>query len=362
MNILLVTTHFNTGGITTYIMTLSKELISHGHKVCVVSSGGNMVAFLESLGAVHHTINIQTKSILSWKLYAAVPRLKKIVYDQQIDIIHAQTRVTQFLAFMIKAVPYVSTCHGFFRPRMLRLMFSFWGKRVIAISQQVRRHLENDFFVEADRIITVRNGIDLEQFKARTFGEREQRRNELGYQNEFVIGIIARLSDVKGHAVLIDAFAKVRKQLLSVKLVVVGKGKEEDSLKERVKKLGLERDVDFIPAVDCTMDLLTVFDCFVLPSLQEGLGLSVMEAQAAGLAVIASRVGGIPSLIENGKTGILVAPGDPDQLSQAIIELLKDPEKIKLLGHQARLKAEHEYGSAQMAREIVKIYQEVVLV
>lgn len=362
MNILFLTTHFNTGGITSYIMTLSKELIASGNHVYVASSGGNMVEDLERIGGKHFLLNIRTKSILSWKIYAAFFPVRHLVESHHIDIIHSHTRITQFLGWIIQRflrVPYVSTCHGFFRPRLVRKIFPCWGNKVIAISDQVAGHLKKDFGIVDQYVATIRNGIDLKDFSVSSQVERENKRREFGYENKLVVGIIARLSDVKGHRVLLDAFVDVRLQVSNVHLVIVGQGKEEGALKKQVQDLGLMDFVDFYPAINRMSDFLMIFDCFVMPSLQEGLGLSVMEAQTFGLPIVASCVGGLPSLIEDGETGILVEPGNAAELSQAIIRVLSDPDFSRLLGERARQKAEREYGSHEMAEKILGVYKQV---
>jgi glycosyltransferase involved in cell wall biosynthesis len=188
---------------------------------------------------------------------------------------------------------------------------------------------------------------------------RDQKRKDLSCAGKKVVGIIARLADIKGHCFLIDAIDIVRKTVPDVKLLIIGMGKEEGHLKEQVRRLNLEDYISFYPEVNRSAEFLGIFDCFVLPSLEEGLGLSVMEAQAAGLPVIASRIGGIPSLIDDGQNGLLVNPGRAEELSQAIIRVLSDPDLAKLLGTQAREKAVSEYGVDKMAEKIIKIYENV---
>ena len=136
MNILFLTTHFNTGGITSYILTLGEALVKSGHKVWVASSGGNCVPRLESAGIRHVRINIRTKSEVSFKLWLSYGPLDRLIRKEGINIIHAQTRVTQVLGFFLsraRGVAMITTCHGFFRPRWFRKLFPCWGVAVIAI-------------------------------------------------------------------------------------------------------------------------------------------------------------------------------------------------------------------------------------
>ncbi len=320
-----------------------------------------MVEDLKGTGAEHITVNIRTKFFLSWRVFAAVPEIKKVIRENKITIIHAHTRVTHFLAYVVSrltAVPYVITYHGFYHIKPIRRIFPCLGDRVISISDQVSMHLLEEFHVAPHHMATIRNGIDLKMFKPVSREKSVQKREEFSCRGKRVVGIIARLADVKGHCFLIDAINMVRQTIPDVMLLIVGTGKEEQRLRDQVRRLKLEQHVLFYPTVNQSADLLGIFDCFVLPSLEEGLGLSIMEAQAAGLPVIASRVGGIPSLIEDGETGLLVNPGSAEELSEAIRRILGDSALAASLGAHAYNKAQREYGADMMAEKIIKVYQE----
>ncbi|HSV43514.1 MAG TPA: glycosyltransferase family 4 protein [Candidatus Bathyarchaeia archaeon] len=362
MRVLFLTTHFNMGGITRYILTLARELSAAGHPVYVVSSGGDGLAELDSLGIGHFEVNIRTKFLLSSKILRAVPQLRRYVLEHEIDIIHAHTRVTQTLAALlsrITGVPYVTTCHGFFKAKWLRRTFPFWGQRVIAISEQVQDHLKKDFRIPDEKIVLARNGIALDQFCPVSPQTKALKKKEHGFQDCLVIGIIARLSPVKGHRLLIHAMEEICSRLPQARLMIVGTGKEEHALSALVRQLQLTKAISFYPSVNQTMEFLQVFDCFVLPSLQEGLGLSVMESQAAGVPVVASRVGGIPSLIEDGVDGLLVEPNRPDLLAGAVIRILQDRVLAEELARRAREKAVQEYGADKMTQKVLDAYHSV---
>ena len=363
MNILMLSTHFNTGGITSYVFTLAKGLQSKGHKVFVVTSGGNMIPELILLGVHHTTINIQTKSELSLKIYFSLNQLARFVKEYKIDIIHSQTRVTQVIGTLLSQItgkPCVSTCHGFFKKRLSRQLIPCWGDAVIAISEAVKDHLKKDFKVDEKKIALIHNGVDAADFPPMDDELKKIKKHKLSLKSGPVIGIIARLSDVKGHDVLIHAMRDVVHEYTDACLLIVGEGKMERSLRELVQKLNLEDHVRFCPTVGKTTEFLPLFDIFVMPSLQEGLGLSVMEAQAAGLPVVASNIGGIPSLIEDGKTGLLVPPGYAKGLAQAIISLLNDRDKAKEIGAAGRKFIQKEFSADNMVNETVELYQDVL--
>ena len=150
---------------------------------------------------------------------------------------------------------------------------------------------------------------------------------------------------------------RILEKFPTARLFIAGVGKMGADLKQRVADRRLTAQVIFAPVVDRAADLLPLFDVFVMPSLQEGLGLSVMEAQAAGLPVVASRVGGIPSLIEHGKTGFLVDPQHSLALAELVIRLLKDPEEARMMGRRAREFIEKNFSAADMAAKTIEVYK-----
>lgn len=363
MNVLFLTTHLNAGGITSYLLTLTKGFIARGHKVHIASSGGNMENEFVLLGARIVTLNMKAKSELAPKIYFSLLPLKKYIQENRIDVVHAHTRITQVMAKFLKSltgVPFVTTCHGFFKPRFFRRIFPCWGDVAIAISSAVQVHLEKDFHVKSSQIALVESGIDLNKFAIMDEKKRAQKCQGLGIHDEPVIGIIARLSDVKGQDILVKAFGIVIKQFPQAKLLLVGEGKLELLLKTLVQQLDLKDSVIFRPVINETKEYLDCLDIFVMPSRNEGLGISIMEAQACGLPVVASRVGGIPSLIEDGKTGLLVEPENVEDLALKLIELLKNPQQSKEMGLRAKKFAQNNYSSEKMVDKTLDAYQKVL--
>ncbi len=364
MNILILATHFNAGGISSYVLNLARGLKARGHMVTVVSSGGEWVARLDECGISHIYLPIRTKSIISPKLIPAYFLLKKIIKDEKIELIHAQTRVTCFLAARLSrktSVPVVSTAHGFYRRRWGRFIFSGWGRFVIAISEQVKQHLRDDFGLEEERIRLVHNGIDIYGNRLSAAGSRKEAKEKFGLKGGPVVGIIARLSEVKGHKYLLMAMARVKEQIPDTQLLCIGDGKTKKDLEDLSRSLKIKEAVRFIPSVSDTSCAFSAMDIFVMPSLQEGLGLSIMEAMLAEVPVIASSVGGIPSLVKNNETGILVRPADAGELASAIINLLQDKEKAFGLTHKARELIIRDFSLEAMAESTEKVYQECLL-
>jgi len=361
MNILYLTTHLNIGGISSYLLSLSRGLRDRGHNIYIASASGSLLQRFISEGVKVIPIPIKTKSEISPGVILSLFILLKRIKQADIDIIHANTRVTQVLAHLIykfSGRPYISTCHGFFKTRFFRRIFPCWGLKVIAVSEQVGEHLVKDFKLKKKQVRVIPHGIDVGRFLKRESDTIHQIKSELGLKDGPVIGIIARLSDIKGHVYLIEAMKTVLNTIADAQLLIIGEGRMKEKLVDLTKRLGINQSIFFLPAVMDTADILSVIDVFVMPSLNEGLGLGVMEAMASGIAVVGSDVGGMRSLIRDGYNGILVKPADPDSLSSVLSNLLKDQDRRNSLGRNAHLFIEQNFSQDKMVLETERIYLE----
>jgi glycosyltransferase involved in cell wall biosynthesis len=364
MKILLLANHFNTGGISTYLLTLIKGYAAGGHRVYVATSGGGCVTEAEALGARHVCIpGLKVKCEWHPGLFFAAKDLERLVKSESIDIIHAQTRVTQSVAAFVGVLtgcPYVSTCHGFFKAHISRILFPLWGRRAIAISGPVAKHLTKDLGVPVSKVVSVPNGIDSQKFFPDTSQECHVLRERFGVGSSPLVGIIARLSDVKGHCYLIQAMNELVHGMPGVMCLIVGEGPLEKELKEQVSHLHLEASVKFIKINGKPAEILPMFDVFVMPSLQEGLGLSVMEAQSCGVPVVASRVGGLVEAIKDGETGILVPPRDHLALADAIMKILADKDLASRFAIAGRERIVKHFSVDQMVDRTLAVYEDVL--
>ncbi len=363
MKVLQVTTHMEIGGIPSYVISLARALKSRGHDCAIASSGGALEPELKKYAISHIPIDIRTKSELSPKVVRSIFQVRKIVKDGKADIIHAHTRVSQVVAFFVSrmtGIPYVTTCHGFFKKRA-RKIFDTWGSKVIAISNPVSTQLEGYLGVDEARIELVHNGVDADKFsKDRSEEEITAIKRALGIGPAPVVGTIGRLSDVKGQNLLIEALAGLIKNGARVNGLIVGSGPEEMPLKNMARSLGVENAIHFFGADPDTHKFLSVMDIFVFPSVMEGLGLSLLEAMASARPCIASRVGGIPDLIEDGKTGMLFDAGDAKALGGQVVRLLNDDKLRKELGRAARGLVVKKFSLDMMAGEIERVYKGVL--
>ena len=365
MKILLLATHLDIGGVGIYTLSLALSLKEAGHDIIVASSGGQLTEGLQKAGIKHVHIPVNTSADIGFHTLVSVLKLSAFVKQNSIDIVHAQTRVTQVIAYMVSRrtkARFVSTCHGFFKMKLFRRMFPCWGDRTIAISDAVRQHLVCDFKVPKDNISIIYNGIDAQRFKPNaSSADRQLIKKQYSLGSGPVIGTISRLSEVKGHKYLIGAFGILLKSIPDARLLIVGDGprRYRDSLISQAENLALSEKVLFSPACSDTSIPLSIIDVFCHPSLQEGLGLSILEAMAMERAVVASDVGGIYTLIKHNVNGFLVPPMDEQALVSAIIQILSNPDRAAQMGKLSRQMVLENFTLDIMRDKVMEVYKTV---
>ena len=366
MKVLLLSSRLNLGGIGIYTVSLARSLKEKGIEVVVASSGGELVDSLKKRSIEHIYIPVATSADIGLHTLISYFKLKRVILDYKIDIIHAQTRVTQVIAALLSRklkIGFVTTCHGFFKRRFFRKIFPCWGACTIAISDAVRQHLVVDMKVPKENTLLIYNGIDISRFKQKKSTEDKKLiKRDFHLMQKPVVGVISRLSSVKGHKYLIGAFAKLLKDYPDLQLLIVGDGsmKYLSGLKSQIKKLGIEKSVVFTGACRDTSIPLSIIDVFCLPSIQEGLGLAILEAMIMKVPVVASDVGGIYTLINHGKNGLLVPPKDEDALSAAILEILLDKGLAKKMGLLSKKLVEEKFSLDLMRDSVIAAYKDII--
>ena len=241
------------------------------------------------------------------------------------------------------------------RRQMANRLLNVLPGRVFAVCAELRARLIEEGF-PAGRVHVTHNGIDPGLDAGRE--QRGHARNSLGLDgDELVIGAVGRLDKVKGYATLITAVEALRRQGVSARLVIVGDGPERAELASRVRAAGLDGVVLMLGYRADVRDLLPAFDLFVNSSIYEGVSLTLLEAMAASLPVIATRVGGTPEVVDDGVTGVLIPAGSPTALEAAAARLLSDPRQRQIFGQNGRTRVLRCFGIDAMVRRYADVYR-----
>ncbi len=214
---------------------------------------------------------------------------------------------------------------------------------VVAVSEKVAAYAAREFRIPSDRLSTITNGVDLDHFRP------IPRDHHTG---PFVIGCTGRLHKKNDHATLLQAFARISVHRPATRLLLIGSGPEERRLRTLADSLGVSSCITFLGEQPDVAPYLAQMDLYVQSSVAEGMPNSVLEAMAAGLPVVATCVGGIPEVVVDGQTGLLVAPSDPSALSDALLTLLADRPVAQRFGRAGRARVEANFGEARMIREV----------
>jgi lipopolysaccharide heptosyltransferase II len=358
MKILQILPELNVGGVETGTLDLSKHLVRLGHSSVVVSAGGALVKELEAGGAKHYLLPVNKKSIIS--MFKLVPQLVDIIKKEEIDIVHARSRVPAWIAYFAcrrtRAI-FVTTCHGYYKKHFFSIVMG-WAKRVIVLSNVIARHMIEDFSVPHERIKLVPRSVDLEKFKYR---DPQDKRKE-----DFNVGIIGRITPLKGHLHFIKAMARISRLVPRLKIWIVGdapasKEAYKEELQILVRRLGLWHCTEFLGTQRDIPGILEHLDLVVLATTtHEAFGRVVVEAQAAGVPVVATKVGGVIDIIEDGKNGLLVPPADAKSMAEAIMRIFKDPQFARELAQNAYAKVKEKYNVELMVKNTLDVYREVL--
>jgi glycosyltransferase involved in cell wall biosynthesis len=306
--------------------------------------------------------------------WSLVRQLSAYFKRHPIDILHThkyKDNVLGALVSIFRGVRYrVRTVHGMPEPhagfravkrRLYHLVDSGVNRwlvdRVLAVSFDLRHQLGRRF--GADKVTCIQNAVDLEQIKASRRVAERRRELQLG-EHEFVIGAMGRLTPGKGFECFLRAAHIIRRQRPQVKFLVVGDGPLRGALQSLACALDLEEVVLFLGHRNDNYDMLALMDLFVLPSFAEGTPMVLLEALALARPVVASRVGGIPEVIEHGSNGLLVMPGGEGELAQSCMTLMDDGDMARRLGKTGQKHIAERFSARVMAEKVAEVYQRLV--
>ena len=324
------------------------------------------------------TLPSLVRRISPWHDLKALVLLWSLIRRYKPHIVHTHTskagvlgRLAAWLARVPAIIhkPHGHVFYGHFGPRFSRFFLMverLLGRitdHVVALTPMEARDYLGLRVLTAEKISIIHSGVALNRYHI-TAKKRQQKKKELGISpDSLVVGFVGWLIPIKGVTYLVNAMAEVVQRHPNSLLVLVGKGdekgEEEIKLRERVASLGLADRVRFLgwrPDVD---EIMSCFDIFVLPSLNEGMGRVLVEAMSAGLPIVASRVGGIPDLVTHGENGLLVPPANAGALEQAISDLLSDKSRRKHMGETGK-KMCRPYSVEAMVEKIDDLYSRLV--
>jgi glycosyltransferase involved in cell wall biosynthesis len=246
------------------------------------------------------------------------------------------------------------------KTRLDRALLTPVVDRYIAVSKASRDRLVAYLGLPAARLTAVPNAVELGRFEAPAEPGRSAVRQQWGIPAEApVLGVLARLSPQKGLTYLVSAMPSILAAHPNAYALVVGEGHLRDDLEAQARALGVDRRILFVGYHQNVVNYLRAMDLFVLPSLFEGMPLSILEAMGAALPVVATAVDGTPEVVADGETGLLVPPTDPDALARALIRLLDDRALAARMGQQGRAHAEGLSEAALLDR-VSTVYREVL--
>ncbi len=372
----LILTSIEFGGAEKVSLTLLKNINRNAfsiHPIVLVRPWEEENYFLKELENENYdymTIPVALYERSEKRDYFRVMRCLKILWaiakKERYDLIHTNGYFADIIGVPVARMlrmPIISTCHGFITNDMKLGIYNALDRRallfvnkIIAVSADIKNGLVKAGIKESI-IKVIQNSVETDYDPMILSRNRKEIRSTLNLpENEVVVGYVGRLSEEKGLRFLIEAISLLNEDNAPSRLLLIGDGcqrlqlerfAEEKSLKERVIFAGFQRQVEnWLPALDV----------FVLPSLTEGTPMALLEAMAQGLPVVASRVGGIPTIICSGQNGILTQPADPQAIAQAICELHGNKHLRISLGGEAKKTIHENFNVSDWARKIEAVY------
>jgi len=325
-----------------------------------LGSPGQVGRELRGQGYEVVSLKLDLKRTSTWRVAAAVRGLLQTVRP---DILHSHLYHPNLygrlgalglgLSGVVAAVHNSYTRVKFHR-RVWNFLLGWTTDRVLVGSTQVWRDVRRYDGVPASRLVLMPYGISLAELDSGL--SREEARERLGLTGSLVLGAVGRLEAQKGHTHLLAALPGLRREIPDLTALLVGEGRRREDLQRQARDLGLEGAVRFLGTRRDLAEIFRALDLFVQPSLWEGLPLALLKAMGAGLPVVATRVSGCREVIVDRVNGCLVAPGDPEALARAILDLYRRPEARRRLGEAARRTVAERHSLAAMLKRLEDLY------
>lgn len=363
IKVLHVLSDTNIGGAGMHVASLVKAMDRHKFQVMVACPKGARIREIIApfIPVAELPAMAGDKSFQPGCIWALVNLIKQ----NQIDIIHTHGSLSGRIAGKIAGIKIIFTRHtpgNVYPPGSLR-----WGinkylnlllcHKIIAVSDYIADRLQAAG-IPKNRIATIYNGIDIPSFAGPY--NTEDLPAELGLTGKYRLLHIARLEEVKGHKYLFEALAFLVHKQFDPVLIVVGDGSQKEKLQHLTEVYDIADRVIFTGAVNDVKPLIAISDIVLLPSLAEALGIALLEGMCMGKPCIASRVGGIPEVVADGLSGILVQPQNSVALRDAIIKLLGNPGLMAAMGEKGRQIVGEKFDMQLNIKQMEEIYAELM--
>lgn len=317
---------------------------------------------LETLNRINcKVICLQRKNIYDLRILFDLYRLIK---NNKYEIVHTYLFGFHYLANIpakIAGVPLTISSRRElakwkkFHHRCLENIGNLFTDRVIACSNAVKEFALKTENLSLHKVVVIYNGINVDEFLPSPKNNQILQEFGLGKASK-IVGMVANFSLEKNHRAMLEAIVKVKEKFPLIKCLLVGDGPLKKEIEGRVGKLELKENVFFASQRDDINQILSVMDIFVLTSLCEGLPNAILEAMGCGLAVVATNVGGVPEVVEDGRSGILVEPTNHIQVAKAVIKLLENEDLRLSLGRRGREIIENRFNFKKMVQEYEDFY------
>jgi glycosyltransferase involved in cell wall biosynthesis len=354
------------GGQRSLLLNLERLNKKRFKPFLICPSEGDLIEKAKKLGVETTIIKMGSlKRLDFFSIPATIWKLKRFIKQKNIDLIHTDAPRQTFhagIAARLTGKPLIWHVRVSAPERKLYEKFlSTLASKIIAVSKAALKRFEG-LASKSDKFVVIYNGVDLTEFNQQLADKRFKEEFEIE-DDWFLVGTVGQLIPSKGQEAFLKAAAQVSKLFPNVKFIIVGDGNEayRKKLEDLSKKLGIDEKVIFTGFREDIPQITSSLDIVVLPSLHfEGFSRVVLEGMAFCKPVIATRVGGNPEAVKDGKTGILVSPGDPQRLAKAILELVKNENKRFQLGIAGRRRAEKLFNIEKNIAQIEKLYEELL--
>ncbi|RMG34706.1 MAG: glycosyltransferase family 1 protein [Planctomycetota bacterium] len=350
--VMLLGRTFEVRGTCTYTLELAESLPAAGFDVWTVCPNADRLD-----RSLHEPLHVHVVPYLDspviWRVVA-----NGLVHDfaaNPPDLVHVQSHAMAHVGVYLAEHwrrPYVVTLHDAPRARERLTLHPLWGRHVIAVSDWVRQTWAGAIEPAQVPCSVIHTGVVLPEFS--TEGDL------LDPGRRPVIGTAGALEPQKGVAYLLQAARIVLRQGHDVEFLIAGSGPEESSLWQLARSLGIQEHVSFAPELYTFDVAIRAMDIFCLPALRQGLGTVMLQAMATGRPVIATDVGGVSKIVQPGRTGWLVPPGDAQALADAMLSLLSDPAGARSMGAAARAYVAAHFSVGEMVQRTAEVYRRVL--